>query len=359
MTEHPPKFPFADTDSRTERREKLEKVYNTLEALGLPSRPEMRQEEITGNEAVESDTSPIARDGCPNVIIGLPHAGEYAPESLKDRLTEEGTETLALTDLGTPEIFKSKTIPWVKFGISRFVVDPNRAPEFDLDKKYEKGKAPGTILWTKGAKFGPMYKEDMQPTAEEAENWAERYYLPYYNTVMGAVGAMADKRQNRKEERILLVDGHSFPVTADTKTWYDHYGIPDPEMMPMFILGTRDGEGCDDDIIEAFEKALKTNYESLPEDEKKLISEDIKGELFIRNYYMKGVHNVKFWGGAGRNMGVNALQIECNERAYMDRPKSGDWKDFSYNEQKMAIMHSLIEKTCLDIDQLLKGQTKQ
>lgn len=173
---------------------------------------------------------------------------------------------------------------------------------------------------------------------------------------MGAVGTLADRRKDSATERVLIIDGHSFPITEDMKHWYTHYGIENPEKLPMFILGTREGEGCDDDVVEAFEQAFRQNYENLPPEEKELISKDVGGPLFIRNHYMKGVHNVKFWGAAHKEHGINALQIECNERAYMDRPENALWENFAYNPKKLAILHGLIEKTALDIDAFLKGK---
>ncbi|MDO8593421.1 MAG: N-formylglutamate amidohydrolase [bacterium] len=359
MNENPPNFPFIDNAHRVESREQPQKVYNVMEARGLPSRPEMRMAEMTGENAVVKGFKPLTSADCPNVVIGIPHAGESAPLNIRGRLTEEGDETMALLDLATPEIFQSKKIPWAQFGITRFVVDPNRSPEFDINKKTEHGKPPGTILWSEGIRFGPMYKEGTQPTPEEVEALAERYYLPYYNTIMGAVGTLIDRRKDKSKERVLIIDGHSFPVTDDLKPYYTHYGIEDPKKLPMFILGTREGEGCDDDVVEAFEQALQNNYDNLPPEDRELISKDVGGPLFIRNHYMKGVHNVKFWGAAHKEHGINALQIECNERAYMDRPKGGAWKDFSYNEKKQSILHELIEKTALDLDPLLKATARK
>lgn len=355
MSENPIKFPFADDARRVESREAPQKVYNVLEARGLPSRPEMRRAEMRGEDAVTKNFKPLTRADCPNIVFGIPHAGENAPLDLKARLTEEGEETMALLDLGTPEIFKSDTIPWAQFGITRFVVDPNRGPEFDINKKAEQGKPPGAILWAQGMHFEPMYKEGMQPPPQEVEELAERYYLPYYNTIMAAVGTLSDRRKGTAKERVLFIDGHSFPVTDDVKHLYDHYEIEDVEKLPMFILGTRDGEGCDTDLIEAFERALQANYNSLPTEERELISREVGGGLFLRDYKMRGVHNVTFWGGSHTEQGINAIQIECNERAYMDRPKGGKWQDFSYNAQKSAILHKLIEKTALDMDPLLKN----
>lgn len=114
-------FPFLDNASRVESRERPQAVYNTVEARGLRPRPDMQKKEVTGEEAVTKGFKPLQNIDCPNVVIGIPHAGELAPENIRTRLSEEGHETVALTDVGTPEIFKSEKIPWAQFGISRFV----------------------------------------------------------------------------------------------------------------------------------------------------------------------------------------------------------------------------------------------
>lgn len=351
-----PVFPFADTTRRLESREKPQRVYNVMRANGLPERKDMQDLELKGENAVIRGFKPLSEVDCPNVVIGIPHAGELIPGFLKGRFTPEGEETLPNTDLGTPELFKSEKIPWAQFKVSRWIVDPNRPPVFEAKEKLKEGEAPGkTVLWTEGLHLGRMYKEGLQPSAKVAEILAERYYLPYYNAIMSAIGSLADRRKRPQRERILLVDGHSFPMTSNTKNWYDQYGIEDMNTMPIFILGTKEGKGCDDDIIEAFEVALEKNYAALPQEDRALMRAGVGGPLFIRNYHMKGVHNVQFWSDVRREHGINAIQVECNEGAYIDRDPPDKWESFKYSPKKQSIMQKLLEKTLLDIDPILKG----
>jgi len=345
-------FTEGDQEGRIELQEKRVPVINVMERSNLPSRPEMRVEEISGKEAVREHLEPLRKKETPNILYGVPHAGELIPAEFYSRLTKEGQDTIILTDLGTPDIFRSNKIGSVESSISRFIVDPNRAPDFISDYKLEAGKPPGKILWKEGLRFGPMYKEGTAPSDEEIRKLAEQFYLPYYNKIMGAIGSLLDRKASPRE-RILVVDGHSFPVTENLKDYFEHYGIPDPEKLPMFILGDRDGQACDADIMDIFAESLKKQFDDLSSEQQELIKAQIKGEIIGRNEYLKGVHNVKFWGA--REKGVNAIQVECNELAYIDRP-SGEWKDFQYSKEKMSIIQSIIERTCLDVNRLLKAR---
>jgi N-formylglutamate amidohydrolase len=63
------------------------------------------------------------------------------------------------------------------------------------------------------------------------------------------------------------------------------------------------------------------------------------------------VHNVQFFGQ--REEGVNAIQLELNESVYFDDEKD-NYYEGSYNKKALEMMQKLIERTCLDIDPLLK-----
>lgn len=346
-------------EARREKQEQPMPVINFMEEQGLPSQEVTQKESLSGNEAVETHFEPLRQKDAPNIIYGVPHAGEYAPRDLYGKMTDEGKETLPLIDPGTNRIFRSDKIASVETKMSRYIVDPNRAPDFTPDNQTVMGKPPGKILWKEGVNFGPMYKEGQEPTEEEIRELAEKYYLPYYNAMMAGIGSLTDRRES-PDERILVIDGHSFPITENMKDYFEHYQISKPEEMPMFILGTRDGAGCDADIVEAFANALRENFDALPLEQKELIKGSIKGEVVGINEYLKGVHNVKFYGA--RDQGVNAIQIECNESSYVDRELMPDmpgyqkWSTLKYNQEKMEIMQALIEKSALAVNPLLKAK---
>ena len=350
--DHGERFVFleGDEEGRIEKQKQRVPVRNIMELEGLPVLDNPGIEAMSGRESVIEHLEPLRHKDSPNVIYGVPHAGEIIPAELYDKLTEEGRHTMPLIDVGTSFIFRSGKIGSVESRMSRYVVDPNRAPDFTPAGATVTGQPPGKILWKQGMDFGPMYKEGEEPTEEQIRGYAERFYLPYYNKMMAAIGTLADRRESA-QDRMLVIDGHSFPVTENLKAYYEHYGIAAPEQLPMFILGDQEGKYCDPDIMTAFSEALVKNFNKLTEEDQDLIRQDFSGDIVGQNLYLKGVHNVKFWGA--REQGVNAIQVECNESAYVNRP-SGQWKDFSYNEKKMSVMRGIVERAALAVDKLLK-----
>lgn len=349
-------FIMADSEKRREEREKqTTHVVNIRAQEGLPSRPEMPEGDITGNEAVTEHLEPLRRSDTAHVLVGIPHEGELVPEDLADRLTQEGRDTMIYTDVATRDVFGSSEIPHIGFGISRYVTDPNRVPDFELTPPKDQGKAPGKILWREGIHFQPLYKKGDEPTPQEAYGMAEKFYLPYYRAMMGALGQMVDHRERPDKERVLVLDGHSFPINDDMRPYYEHYGIKDPENLPLFILGTRDDASCDPDILQEFSRLLRANFKSMPESDRKHLLERIPGGLVGMNMPFKGVHNVRFWGQ--RDMGVSCIQMECNERGYSS---GGDvsTRDEKVDPERVQWMQELIEQTIRQMEPLLRGEKK-
>lgn len=338
---------FLADEARRELWERPVRVVNALELQGLPARQYRESPEISPAESIDVDNRALGDPQCPAVVLGRPHAGELVPESLYTNLTDEGRDTVRLIDRGTGTIFRSRKIPSVGTQLSRFIVDPNRAPL--PGQRAEHSTAPGTVLWRTGMSGKEMYRTGTEPSGAEERDLVERFYLPYYRAMMGVIGSVADRRED-PNARTLVLDGHSFPTNLLASYWEKYYGITDLRTLPMFIVGDGDGKFCDADVREAFLENLRRNFTQLPEAEQRLISTGIQGGVVEPNLGLKGVHNVQFYGQ--RSEGVNALQLECNETMYMDEEQYGG----SYNERKLAIVQGLVERTCLETDPLLKSR---
>lgn len=343
------KFNYAGTEKRYEKWEKEPiPVVNTLKEFGIPSLQHEDRTELNPKEIVDVDDRALRNPECPNIVFGRPHAGEFVPKDIWERATEKGRKGFAVIDKGTEIIFKSEDIPSVGTKISRFVVDPNRGPLLEMNPKNP--LTPGKVTWHKNLFGENIYREDKIPNQEEIKDLVERIYLPYYNGMMGVIGSITDRRKE-KNERILVIDGHSFPTGKVWKPLYEKYDIEKPEDLPMFIIGDFDGQTCDEDITKAFVVALKKNFEDLNEEIRKDLTKDIHGELVGFNKPFKGVQNVQFYGQ--RNEGVNSFQLECNERAYTE-VTGEDSLNFEYKNENLKIVKKLIEKTCQDINSILK-----
>ncbi|EKE15799.1 MAG: N-formylglutamate deformylase [uncultured bacterium] len=357
-------FPFAGTKERYEKWEnesvavaniielsKREKGFNLPDSL-----QEIKDGKITPEKAVDIDNRALENSECPNVIFGRPHAGEFVPMELWEMVTEdEGKTTFPIIDRGTEFIFRNEKIPSVGTKISRFAIDPNRPPLPGM--KMGKTKALGEVLWKKGISGNPMYKEGKIPTDEKITDLSERFYLPYYNGMMATVGSLIDRTKD-KEERILVLDGHSFMISQNDifKPFCEHYGIKDLKDLPLFIIGDRDGESCDEDIREIFAQTLQKNFEELSQEEQTFLFRNSGEKRLIGvNEYMKGVRNVQFFGDYGKKTGrVNSLQLELNEGMYVDEA-NGDYFNAEYNQRGLELVKKLIEKTVFDINPFLKN----
>lgn len=347
-----PRLVYSEDEEKGRKWEKEPiKIVNSLEQLGLPTLQHIEGEEITPREAVDIDTRGLRKKDNLNIVFGRPHAGELVPQVIWGRTTDQGKKTLVTIDRGTTDIFKSEYIPSVGTKISRFIADPNRAPFLEMDPKNP--SVPGKVLWYKGIFDENIYKEGKEPLEEEVRDLTERFYLPYYNYMMGMIGSLTDRRRNRNE-RILVVDGHSFPISETLRVIYDRYGVKDPRELPLFIIGDGGGVSCDGDIMAFFREALEKNFRALDKKEQEALMKDIRGKVVELNYPFKGVHNVLFFGQ--RKEGVNAIQLECNEGAFINE-KDGNWYDFSYDHERIKIMQKLVEKTCRDTDPILKGRS--
>ena len=137
---------------------------------------------------------------------------------------------------------------------------------------------------------------------------------------------------------------------------------------PMFILGDREGSTCDDDIAHLFQTELERGLALLPAAMQERLMGRIGGGVVQRNFQFAGVHNVDFWSGlekvdiekdgkiiqidqmTGRvKHGVNALQVECNEAAYVN-------EDGKYDHERIAVVHLLITQAAMAVDRYLKTQ---
>lgn len=342
-------YNFAEQGNQLEKLERPMKVVNVLDEMGVQSLQTVQEGELTPNNSIDVDDRALSKENCISVCFGRPHTGEFAPKELWNGMTEEGKKTLVFIDRGTSEIFRSDKISSVGTKMSRFIIDLNRG----LTQKNTDYIA-GALNWETGIDNGPIYQEGKKPTAEEVTDLAEAYFLPYYNKMMGVIGSLADRRKD-KEERILVIDGHSFPVSEIVKEYFKEYGVDDPSELPMFILGDGDGKSCDPDIREAFVEALKKNFSELDESIQKQLKKNIKGDVVGLNFPFKGLHNINFYGG--RENGINAFQLECNEEAYTTDEK-GDYFSAKYNFENINVIQKLLEKTSQDIDFLLKGKKK-
>lgn len=136
----------------------------------------------------------------------IPHASRIVPDDvrrtfvLRDAALEQ--ELLRLTDLYTDELFSLDPLTAVSviFGVSRFVVDPERFIDDALEPTAARGMGAVYTATTDGAPLRASLN-----ASQRAELLA-RFYAPHHAALEAATAAALDATG-----QCLILDGHSFP----------------------------------------------------------------------------------------------------------------------------------------------------
>jgi N-formylglutamate amidohydrolase len=333
-----------------------------------PLKPLQKYEgnEILPENFIGTNLKPLENADCPNAFVMMPHSGEYAPKNLYGRLTKEGVKSAAKIDAGTHIISNSEKIPSVWPKIARLCgFDLNRRPFGESDSP----SAPGSMVWKELLAGFPIYKEGEEPSSEETAYLSHEYHKKYYDKIDEIIDKIS-MRDEKKEQRILSIDLHSFP---DSKS--NHREISEiwkkyltPEQLleiqknkPLFVLSDRNGLSCDDDIKQSFATAIKNNFDNyLNKQERSMILANTQSKeiVAVEKYLPAGGYNAEFANKKRKEnfSNLNMIQVEMSELAYVDFIDGYD--DAQYDFEKLKIMQKLLEKSILDVDIILKKPKK-
>jgi N-formylglutamate amidohydrolase len=221
------------------------------------------------------------------LLVSVPHDGRLIPDEQRARMTGAGL-AIPDTDWHVAELYGfardlGASLLIAKY--SRYVVDLNRPP--DDDALYVGQLSTGLCPQYTFA-GDPLYTDGAAITAEETEHRVERYWRPYHERLARALDEL-----KARYGCALLWDAHSIPSRV-------------PRLfngeLPVLNLGNFDGRSCDAAIAdELYRLASATPYSSV-------LNGRFKGGYIIRQY------------GDPAN-GVQAMQLELAQRAYMDEAK--------------------------------------
>lgn len=322
---------------------------------------DLEQGEISPENFIGTDLRALEKVDCPNILIMMPHSGEYAPKNLYNRLTEEGKKFAAKVDAGTVAIGRSEKIlsMWPK--IARLCgFDLNRRP-FGKDAILG---APGSFVWRETGDGSPVYRQREEPTSEEMAYLSGEYHDRYYTKILDLLDKLS-ARNNMQKQRVLAIDLHSFSDTKsknkDISELWKRFMTPEKmselqKENPLFILSDRSGLSCDADIKDALMRALESNFvNSLTQEERSLLSANTQPQeiVSVEKYFPTGGYNTEF-ASEQRKQGrlhMNLIQVEMNEAAYVDFVDGYD--DAQYDHKKLEIMKKLLQKSLLDVNMVI------
>jgi N-formylglutamate amidohydrolase len=260
-----------------------------------PSRAQSFKEEF---RAMVSTHSPL--------VLHIPHSSTVIPDGVRPSLlltdAEVRQELLRMTDSYTDELFRCDGIAWVRFPVSRIVVDPER---FENDATEIMSKMGMGVLYTRTCD-GRTLRHSPMPSDREALLAA--YYHPHHAALTDAVASAM-----RKHGRCLVVDCHSFP------SFPLPYELDQRPERPDICIGTdpfHTPAGLADEVVGFFRTYGYTVELNRP----------FAGALVPATFYQ-------------RDANVSAVMIEVNRALYMDEGPGA--KSSRFDETRTAVAQVL------------------
>ncbi len=170
--------------------------------------------------------------GIPWILVHVPHASPVVPQEDRGCMIVEETRLAAdieaMTDWYTDELFEppSELGETIRFPVSRFVVDPERYEDDNLELMARRGMGVIYQKLSDGTVFRPTV-----PSAER-ERLLESYYRPHHAKLERAV-----EQSLSAHGSCLILDVHSFP-DKPLPVHIEQYG---DRPIPDICIGTQAG----------------------------------------------------------------------------------------------------------------------
>lgn len=250
------------------------------------------------------------------VLVEVPHAGLAVPEVVRSQVAVSRDVVLRDSDIYVDKLYAgapSVGATLLAAGVSRYVVDLNRAPD-DVDPQTvpdhpdPRGVQPRGVVWRITTEGRPALREPL--TYAALVDRLDRFHAPYHR----AVRAQLERKRERFGHAVLLA-AHSMPSVSRT-------GLstgPRADVVP----GTRGRTTADARIIECVDAHFREAGLTVRHDDP-----------------YRGGWSTGHYGRPGERW--HAIQIELNRALYVDeatsQPKDGDF------EKLEALVVDLVRK---------------
>ena len=230
------------------------------------------------------------RQGGSRLIVSIPHAGTYLPETIRARLTPVGQRVVD-TDWHVDKLYAflaEHDVTVITATHSRTAADLNRPATGGL---LYPGQAETGLCPTETFDGEPLYAGEPPDAAEIAQR-IELYWRPYHTALREQIA-----RLQALHGQVRLLDGHS--IRAEVPRLF-------AGPLPELNFGTNDGAACDAALASSVVAAAGERFT-------KILNGRFKGGYITRHY---GVPPA----------GVQAIQLEMAQRIYIDeqRPETFD-----------------------------------
>lgn len=243
------------------------------------------------------------------LLISMPHAGVRLTPAVEAGLIP-AAKSLPDTDWHIPQLYDFADelgASTLAAEYSRFVIDLNRPSD---DKPLYVGATTGLYPATLFDGI-PLFREGLEPSAEERATYLEQIWTPYHSTLQNELA-----RLKAEFGYALLFDAHSIrsiiPHLFDGK-------------LPDLNLGTFNGASCDPQLATQLE-AICAGHPHYSH---------------VLNGRFKGGHITRHYGNPAQN--IHAVQLELGQCTYME-----EFEPFRYRPD-------LAEPTRVVLKALLQG----
>lgn len=227
------------------------------------------------------------------LLLSAPHVGTLLPDEIAPRLTPPG-RALVDTDWCADRLYpfaESLGASVLRARYSRYVVDLNRDPAGTV--LYPGARTTGFIP-TETFAGEPLYAPGDEPGTEETAARRERYFDPYHAAL--------------RDELARLKSAHGRALLLDAHTIWGRLPLVFEGELPDINIGTNSGASCDPRLTAAVASAAAGSPYTV------VVDGRFKGGYITRGY------------GAPAH-GVDAIQIELNQRTYLADGSRTQWDD--------------------------------
>ncbi|MDQ3205819.1 MAG: N-formylglutamate deformylase [Pseudomonadota bacterium] len=232
-----------------------------------------------------TDSYSLHRGSAP-LLLSLPHDGSEIPPVIAARMTA-AARTAPDTDWHVARLYAfardlGASILMPRY--SRYVVDLNRPPD---DASLYPGQNTTGLCPAVQFSGEAVYLEGSTPTDDEVGDRIDTYWRPYHRALDDEL-----QRLRRAHGRVVLWEGHSIRGSALPLLFEGR--------LPDLNLGTAAGASCSPGLQQRLEDVLRAQ----------------DGFDWVANGRFKGGYITRHYGN--RVAGVEAVQLEISQRAYMD-----------------------------------------
>ncbi|OYX44502.1 MAG: N-formylglutamate deformylase [Rhodobacterales bacterium 32-67-9] len=248
------------------------------------------------------------------VILGQPHGGTWLPDALTARLNPNG-RGLADTDWHIGQLYdgllSSATV--VRSNVHRYAIDANRDP---AGVSLYPGQNTTSLCPVSDFDGAAIWQDGQDPSEDEILARRAAYHAPYHEALAEEVA-----RVTARHGVAIIYDCHS--IRSEIPFLFEG-------LLPVFSIGTNDGQTCAGAIADATVAACAA-------------------ESHVLNGRFKGGWTTRHYGRP--ETGVHAIQMELAQRAYL----AAETPPWSYDPARAGPTRATLHTILAALDRLARS----